>query len=537
MKIIPLFIAVTLVSSLPAQQIELVSVSPSGVQANAKSERPFVSADGSIVVFQSSASNLVAGDLNFVADIFCFNRATLALDLVTASTTGGLANGPSERPICSADGRYIVFASDASNLVVGDTNLARDVFLTDTLLGTTTLISKTTAGIQGNGFSTRPDMSADGRYIVFRSGATNLDGLDLNGIVDDVFLHDTVTGVTEMVSRDSLGVQGNAASDRPCISDDGNIISFWSDSSNLVVGDLNFVRDIFVIDRLAGTTSLASVSSAGVQGNAISSRPAVSGDGRFVAYRSTASNLVAGDVNLVGDVFMHEIATGATTLISKSTAGVQGDALSSIPQMNYDASIVVYRSDATTLDLSDINLTEDVFRYEVATGTTTLISRTTNGGLGNGKSSRPTISADGSIVAFQSHADNMVASDTNLVLDAFFWDESAVPPPSGDPIDLVGPSSALPGTSLNYNWIGATPNSNFYFLYSFSKNGFVYNGHQFELSAPTVISQGSNSALGAGSWTSPLLPLSMAGRTIYFEVAAISAGVIEDSNAVTLNVL
>jgi len=522
------------------QPVERISVSGTGTQGDAKSERPMVALNGGVVAFQSNASNIIPGDLNFVADVMVHDIATGAVELISISALGGMSNGPSERPSISADGRYVAFASDASNLVTGDLNFARDVFLRDRTLGTTILVSKSTLGVQGNGPSTRPSISSDGRYIAFRSGATNLTAaLDLNGTIDDVYLYDTVTGLTEMVSVDSLGVQSNNASDRPAISGDGDRIVFWSDATNLVAGDLNFARDVFMHQRSTGLTTLISQSSTGIQGNGASSRPAISDDGAFVAFRSIASNLVAGDTNLLEDVFLCEIAAGVTTRVSMSTTGIEGNGLSSLPSLSANGSKVAFRSLASNLTAGDTNFAEDVFVHDTTTGTTTMVSGAAGGALGNGNSSRPSISGDGFFVAYQSHATNLVTGDTNLVLDAFLWSDVPPPPPVNDTIALVGPSTGVAGTQVTFTWTGASPSSNYWLLYSFNTAGFVFSGHQFDLGAPlTPLASGTNSAIGDGSWFSPALPQSMVGRTIYFEIAASPApGVFEDSNFLALLIM
>lgn len=520
-------------SAFSQQSVERITVSSLGLQGDAKSERPVVALNGGFVAFQSDASTLILGDLNFVSDVMVLDLATGIVELISVNTLGGISNGPSERPAISADGRFVAFASDASNLVAGDLNFNRDMFLRDRTLGTTVLISNGPLGVQGNGPSTRPSISDDGRYIAYRSGATNLtSAMDLNGAIDDVFVYDSVTGINTMVSVDSSGVQSNNASDRPAISGDGSLVVFWSDATNLVLTDLNFSRDVFLHNLTTGITTLASQSTAGIQGNGISSRPTISSDGAFVAFRSIASNLVAGDTNLVEDVFLRELATGITTRVSVSSAGLQGDGLSSLPSLSADGHLIAFRSLSTNLTAGDTNFVEDVFVHNATTGITTMISGAAGGAQGNGDSSRPSISGDGALIAYQSHATNLVVGDTNLVLDGFLWSDVPPPPPVNDTITLSGPPSGTVGSPVTFSWSGATPNSNFWFLYSFTNSGFVYAGHQFDLGAPvTIFTSGVNSSAGTGSLLSPPLPARLLGRVLYLEVAAMaSPGVFEDSN-------
>jgi Tol biopolymer transport system component len=211
-------------------------------------------------------------------------------------------NSNSFRPSISGDGRYVAFASRASNLVAGDTNGSDDIFVRDTVNATTTRVSVGIAGVEGNNNSFRPSISGDGLFVAFGSRASNLEVGDINGS-DDIFVHDTVTATTTRVSVDSLGVEGNNNSFRPSISGDGRYVAFGSRASNLVAGDTNASDDIFVHDTVNMTTTRVSVGSAGVEGNNNSFRPSISGDGRYVAFGSHASNLVAGDTNGSDDIF------------------------------------------------------------------------------------------------------------------------------------------------------------------------------------------------------------------------------------------
>ncbi|MDP6408904.1 MAG: hypothetical protein QGI46_05980, partial [Planctomycetota bacterium] len=171
--------------------------------------------------------------------------------------------------------------------------------------GTTTRVSVDSAGNQGNGDSYRASLSADGRFVGFDSHASNLVGGDTNWDVD-IFLHDTLTGATTRVSVDSAGNQGNDWSYEPSLSADGRFVAFYSYASNLVGGDTNGVPDIFLHDTLTGATTRGSVDSAGTQGNGPSYEPSLSADGRFVGFRSHASNLVGGDTNGTRDIFLHD---------------------------------------------------------------------------------------------------------------------------------------------------------------------------------------------------------------------------------------
>jgi len=407
-------------SGLSAQTTR-VSVATGGVQANAKSERASISSDARFVAFGSDATNLVAGDLNFVRDVFVHDRQTGTTKLVSVSAAGGNANGQSIRPVISSAGRFVAFQSDASNLVAADFNLIGDVFLRDRLNQTTIRVSLSTAGVEGNGFSTRPAISADGRFVAYRSGASNLVAGDTN-LADDIFVRDTTLGTTVRVSVSSAGAQANGPSDRPTISDDGRFVAFWSDASNLVAGDTNFARDIFVFDLQTGQIVRASVSTAGVESNGGSSRPSLSFDGRFLAFRSLGSTLIPGDTNNVEDVFVRDLIAGTTEIVSVDSSGILGNGPSSVPSISDDGRYVAFRSTANNLVFGDTNSSEDVFVRDRTAKKTVRVSVSTSEVQADASSSRPSVDSTGTVVAFQGVPTNLVPGDTNLVKDIFVRD-------------------------------------------------------------------------------------------------------------------
>jgi Tol biopolymer transport system component len=244
---------------------------------------------------------------------FCSIVALLFLTVLTAGAQG-ISN--SANPTLSADGRYAAFDSSATNLVSGDTNGMRDIFVRDRAAGATYLVSKNSTGAQGNSNSYKPSISADGRYVAFDSSATNLVSGDTNG-KSDVFVRDRAAGVTYLVSKNSTGAQGNGYSNIASISADGRYVAFVSAATNLVSGDINGMTDIFVRDRAAGAIYLVSKNSSGVLGNGDSYGPSFSSDGRYMTFDSVATNLVSGDTNGARDIFMRDRAAGATYLVSK----------------------------------------------------------------------------------------------------------------------------------------------------------------------------------------------------------------------------
>jgi Tol biopolymer transport system component len=245
-----------------SRRIARVSVASDGSQADGESLDPSISATGSYVAFESFASNLVEGDTNGTMDIFVHARGSGDTTRVSLASDGAQADGQSWDPSISATGRYVAFRSDAYNLVEGDTNSAVDIFVHDRQTGETTRVSLASDGTQANQDSTACAISADGRYVAFASYASNLVSGDTNG-ASDVFVHDRQTGETTRVSIASDSSQANQASGGSSISADGRYVAFWSCASNLVVDDVNGYTDVFVHDRQTGETTRVSIPSGG----------------------------------------------------------------------------------------------------------------------------------------------------------------------------------------------------------------------------------------------------------------------------------
>jgi Tol biopolymer transport system component len=324
-----LLFPVALVGASNPDSIERVSVDSGGIQGNSNSGGSSINVDGRFVAFASLASNLVPDDTNGGYDIFVHDRDTGVTERVSVDSAGIEGNGYSTlSPSISMDGRYVAFWSSSSNLVPDDTNGQTDIFMHDRDTGETERVSVDSEGIQGNKYSDQLSISADGRYVAFHSLASNLVSDDTNAR-HDVFVHDRDTGVTERMSVDSAGIQGNSDSISPSISADGRFFAFTSGASNLVPGDTNDLYDVFVHDRVAGVTERVSVDSAGIQGNSRSFGSSISADGRFITFGSSASNLVLDDTNGSDDVFVHDRNTGVTERVSVDSEGIQGNSLSS----------------------------------------------------------------------------------------------------------------------------------------------------------------------------------------------------------------
>ncbi len=400
---------------------ERASVGAAGTQGNGASGSPAISADGRFVSFSSAATNLVPGDGNDVDDVFVRDRQTAVTDRASVDSLGAEADAASFESSVSDDGVVVAFRSTATNLVVNDTNAADDIFVHDRQTGATERVSVDSSGTEGNGFSYEPAVSSDGRFVVFRSLATNLVAGDING-AGDIFVHDRQTGATERVSVDSSGTEANNASFDPSVSSDGRFVAFRSLATNLVAGDTNGAGDVFVHDRQPGTTERVSVSSSGVQANGSSYELAVSGDGRFVSFRSLASNLVSGDTNGAGDIFVRDRQTGVTIRVSVNSSGAQGNGASYDSSISVDGHVVAFRSLATNLVTGDTNAAGDVFVRDWRAAVTLRVSVDSAGTQATGASDYPMISGDASFTVFRSAATNLVPADTNGVNDDFVHD-------------------------------------------------------------------------------------------------------------------
>jgi Tol biopolymer transport system component len=402
----------------PAAARSTIRVSHGGGEGGSDSSRPSVSAEGRYVAFASGASNLVPGDTNAQADIFVRDTVAGTTGLVSVDSSGAQANGGCFSPSISADGRYVAFDSYATNLAQGDTNNANDIFVRDTLNNTTTRISMDSNGSQGNSDSGGASLSADGRYVAFESYSTNLVPEDTNESAD-IFVRDTLNNTTTRVSVDLNGVEGDDASFGPSISANGRYVAFYSNASNLVPGDTNDTRDIFVRDTLNNTTTRVSIDSIGTQGDFGSRNPSISADGRYVAFESLATNLVPGDTNDTWDVFVRDTLKGTTTCVSVDSSGILGDRISGNPSISADGRYVAFGSTSSNLVPGDTKEFQDVFVRDTMVKTTTRVSVDSNGAEVNGDSDVPSISADGRYVAFTSYAPNLVSDDTDDFQDIF----------------------------------------------------------------------------------------------------------------------
>lgn len=402
-----------------ASDIERVSISSVGIQANGDSEEPSISSDGFIVAFISEATNLVPGDTNDAQDVFVHDLGTGITERVSVASAGTQGDDDALTLSLSSNGSFVAFGSFATNLVAGDTNDVIDVFVHDRDKGTTARVSIATDGTQANDESFSPAISSSGRFVAFRSDATNLVADDTNSN-SDIFVRDRTSGVTRRVSVDSDGDQANGDSILPAISADGRFVAFSSEASNLVAGDTNNLADIFVHDRQNDKTVLiVGPAEFNTGSGIIMVAPSISPDGDFVGLRSNADDLVPGDTNNSFDTFLIDRGSATAERSSVSTSEAEGNSDSSRPSISSNNRFVVFSSIATNLVSEDTNGFEDVFVRDRDEGRTRRVGLAFDGSQGDNRAFSAVISGDGQSVAFTSLAENLVANDSNGFSDIF----------------------------------------------------------------------------------------------------------------------
>lgn len=385
---------------------------------------PSISADGRYVVYSSTSSLLVVNDTNNKKDIFVRDLMDNSTTRVSVATGGTEANNDSDFGSISADGRFVAFQSNATNLVAGDTNTFADIFVHDLLEGTTTRVSVNSSGAQANNYCYRPSISPNGRYVAFSSPASNL-VTDKTTTFEDIFVRDLLVGTTKRVSLANDGTQANYNSNSPSISADGRFVAFVSTSTNLVIPiqDTNYGPDIFVRDLKDNKTTRVSVASDGSQqiGDQVGTYnmaipPSISYDGRYVAFYSKATNLDIGDTNTYSDIFVHDCQSGATTLVSVALGDdPSADSASISPSISADGRFVAFQSGASNLVAGDTNGygIDDIFVRDRLLNSTTRVSVGSDGAQTDGTSVSPSISADGNTIAFSSVDYNHLAAITD----------------------------------------------------------------------------------------------------------------------------
>ena len=323
------------------------SVTGSGTAGSGASSAPSISGAGNLITFASSSTNFVTGVIG--TQIYLHNRQTNQIEVVSRDsdasviTEGGAA---SSDPSMSSDGRLVAFVSLSSNLVTSVSG--QQIYVRDRQTDQTSVVSKSSAGTIGDGTSNAPAISADGRYVAFVSTSGNL-VLSVSGT--QIYVHDRQTNQTILVSRDTGGNAGNGASSQPTISADGRFVAFTSAATNLasITGGQIFLRD-----TIGNATTLVSRDTTGNAGNGASSAPSISADARYVAFVSQATNLLAPDPVVLGgqQVYIHDRQLGQSSLASQdnTNTNIEGaGGVSDTPSMSSDGGFVAFFSQATNL--------------------------------------------------------------------------------------------------------------------------------------------------------------------------------------------
>lgn len=373
------------------------------------------SQDGRYIAFQSASTNLTTPSTTGSSyQIFIRDRLTSTTTLVSQSASGSQGNSYSQSPRISADGRYVVFESNASNLVGSDTNSTLDTFIRDTALGTTTRVSTSSSGSQANAGSQSADVSADGKYVVFESYATNLVSSPTVSSGGHIYLKNMTTGAVQLISQSSSGSIENGDSFYPRISCEGRTILFQSYANNLVSGDTNnpnkTISRIYTVDMLKPVDPIYLTGT----NNGNMAYGSISCNGNYIAFVSDASNLVGGDTNSVTDIFVYDRIKNTFDRVSVSSTGIEGnDTSSNSPSISNDGKYVAFNSAATNLVAGDTNGYWDIFLRNRQAGTTELVSKGPLGALANGDSILPEMSSDGKYISYSSSANNLVSGFNN----------------------------------------------------------------------------------------------------------------------------
>jgi uncharacterized repeat protein (TIGR01451 family) len=443
-------------ADVSVSSVERASLGTGGVEGNLDSYYLSVSENASVVAFESFVSNWGPdqADLNFV-DIFTRNRATNTTRKISVGPNGEQADQRSFDPTVSANGRYVSFISYATNLVPNDTNRepyvdnGLDVFLYDWVTNGLQRVTLNWDGqqIDGNSVGT---ITPDAKYLVFSSNGIDVESTPSNGNrASAIYVRDLQTGAIERITKGANGAYPNDTVVAAVPSYDGRFIVYLSDATNLVANDTNGVRDVMLYDRQTQQTTLVSKPVGGGQSNGISSPAVISSDGRYIAFRSFATNLVPGDTNGKSDVFVYDRILGTLELVSVSSTGALGNQDSKDPAICGNGRFVSFTSEATNLVTLAHNGERQVYVYDRVTKTTALVTGTDTF-MGNGRAHRSTLSADCSTIGFSTEASNMIANDNNGVRDLFVADVTV--PADLTRSTMTASGGFAPGAEVTYTF-------------------------------------------------------------------------------------
>jgi hypothetical protein len=399
------FLLVSLNSTSLADEMRRVSIGVTGsVKASGSMLRP--SDDGRFVSFISRESNIVPNDFNYEMDVFVFDRQTGTTERVSIATDGTESNGYSSSPSLSADGRFVAFASRASNLLTGGANGTPappnsgidKIFVHDRLTGTTRLVSQSSTGVPANNSSVEPRISANGQAVIFSSAADNLVANDTNGSYD-LFYH-----ILSNSQTIRIGTGASVGDQLPDISGDGRYVTY-STRDSLVAEDTNGAIDVYLYDVQAGLVELISKNQGGTAASGRS--PSMSADGRYVSFNSSAANIVAEAYAANSQVFIYDRQTDTISLVSRSDTNAPIGQIDR-HQLSNNGRVLVFNSNSDDYVAADTNGFEDVFRRDLISGATEIVSKSFDGSQSDGYSVSPDVDASGNLVVFDSTSNNIV---------------------------------------------------------------------------------------------------------------------------------
>ncbi len=526
-------------TSLQAQVYSSVTRSTGGSVGDGDSGDLQMSGDGRFVVFASKAANLVSGDSNGFYDVYLRDTVLDTCERISTGLGGVEPDGDCRWPAVSEDGRWVVYGSHASNLVAGDANLAPDVFRYDRTSGTTTRASITYLGLEsGSGAYAEHmvDVSDDGRYVAFMSTSTDLVSEFTAGATRDVFVRDMRFGTTTLVSLP----EGDSASDggwHPSISADGSRISFTSNGRFLSVLDSDSNDDVFVW-KSGGEIELASVGTTGFSGSSPgnSMQGRITPDGRYVVFESTCADLDAEDGFLNRDIFLRDRTLGTTEVVSYHSDGSVGPYVDCFDaDVSADGRYVVWASNAKMTNAPWTGITRFTYLRDRTSAETQLITipRWWFSHLMNG-GEEPHVSDDGGLVLFGAPVGGTPEEGLTIHRQALLRARNG----SSDTMSMMGFNALSWGSSLTLTAYDAPAATTVYVVYATSVSGTTFAGHVFDVSPSyTLAGSALSDADGKVVWTSTPLPEAASGITLYLEMAATSGGTWYDSNYIEFDVL
>jgi Tol biopolymer transport system component len=429
----------------PLRVTSLVSRGIGGTPSDGASLNPSFSADANVVAFDSTATNLTGRCTNGLSQIYLLNRATGQITCVTVTLSGAPGDGPSRLAVLSADGTILAFESSAANLVPGCATGLPQIYVFNLVTGARTCASATPEGTPGNGASQTPALSADGTIVVFVSTAMNLAPGCTTSVAQIVRIVLT-TGARTCVSAGAAGA-GNAPSEAPALSDDGLVIAFASGATNLTAPCTSGTSQIFVFDLATDTLTCASADTGSIAGNGPSRAPALSGDGLRLAFESSAGNLAAPCTTGISQVFVLDRATKALRCVTVNAAGQSGNGPSGDPAFSGDGRVVVFITAATNLTGAAAAQRAPGPILQIPNASAILMSDLVRSRLeqltsGSGTVSRPEVSRDGSRVGFSSDAPDETDDDPDGGTDVFVVDLEGEPPPA-DRVIVLAPANGI----------------------------------------------------------------------------------------------